>query len=90
MPSRTVSVGAAHGLHARPAARLVQATAAAGVPVLIGRPGEEAVDAASIVAVMQLALAHGEQVELSSSDEAAGAALDGLVQLLASDLDQPS
>ena len=75
------------GLHARPAALFVQAATATGLPVQIGREGEEAVDARSILGVMALGAKHGEEVTLTAEGDGADAALDDLVALLSRDLD---
>lgn len=105
MAQRTVTIASSVGLHARPAALFVQAAARTGLAVRIGRPGEDAVDATSILSVMTLGVAHGELVELSVDGDGAGdapnadadaeagaeagAVLDGLVALLSRDLDAP-
>jgi phosphocarrier protein len=47
MPSNTVAVGSAIGLHARPAALIAQAASELGVPVTLSIDGEEPVDAGS-------------------------------------------
>ena len=54
MASRTVTIASAVGLHARPASLFVQAANATGLDVEIGRPGEDFVDATSILGVMAL------------------------------------
>ena len=72
MPSRTTTIAAESGLHARPAAMFVQA-------VKIGRPGEEPVDARSILSVMGLGAKHGETVELTAEGDNADEVLDALV-----------
>lgn len=89
MPRRRAKIATASGLHARPAALLTRAAATCGHPVRIGRLGQEAVDASSILMVMSLRLEHGDEVEVSTPDVDAGAttALDRLVALLESDLD---
>lgn len=71
MSSRTVKVGSASGLHARPATLLSQAAAAAGVPVRIGRNSSELVDAASILLLMSLGAGAGEELllEVDGDDE---------------------
>lgn len=84
MPTRTVTVGSPSGLHARPASDVSKAAAAASGTVLIGRPGQPGVDASSILMLMSLALGAGEQVELTSDDEAG---LETVADLVASDLD---
>ncbi|HET7660348.1 MAG TPA: HPr family phosphocarrier protein [Oryzihumus sp.] len=87
MAQRTVTIASSVGLHARPAALFVQAATATGVPVQIGRDGEDAVDARSILGVMALGAKHGESVVLTADGDGADAALDGLVELLSRDLD---
>lgn len=89
MPQRTVAVASSVGLHARPAMLFTQAVAAAGVPVTIARTDGDPVDASSILMVMALGVAHGEEVTLAAEGEGAEAALDELVALLATDLDAP-
>ena len=87
MPTRTVTIASSVGLHARPAALFVQAASATGLDVEIGRPGDDLVDATSILGVMALGAKHGEEVVLSAEGDGADAALDQLVELLATDLD---
>ncbi|MGZ4600456.1 MAG: HPr family phosphocarrier protein [Oryzihumus sp.] len=87
MAQRTVTIASSVGLHARPAALFVQAATATGLPVQIGRDGEDAVDARSILGVMALGAKHGEAVVLTADGDGADAALDGLVELLSRDLD---
>lgn len=87
MTTRTVTIASSVGLHARPAALFVEAAANTGLDVEISRPGEDAVDATSILGVMALGAKHGEEVVLSAEGENADAVLDGLVELLSRDLD---
>ncbi|GAA3805009.1 HPr family phosphocarrier protein [Cellulomonas soli] len=87
MAQRTVVVASRVGLHARPAMLFTQAAAATGLPVTIARPGGEPVDATSILYVMGLGVPSGEEVTLAAEGDGADAALDGLVTLLATDLD---
>lgn len=87
MTQRSVTIASRVGLHARPAALFVQTVSSSGVPVQIGRPGDEPVDAASILGVMALGAKHGEQVVLSADGDTAAAVLDELVALLSRDLD---
>ena len=84
MAERSVSVGSKVGLHARPAMLFTQAVAASGAKVTISRPGAAGVDASSILFVMGMGVAHGEEVVLASDDEAV---LDQLATMLATDLD---
>ena len=62
MPSNTVTVGSAIGLHARPAALIAQAATELGVPVTLSTDGEEPVDAGSALMIMTLGAGHGDQV----------------------------
>ncbi|HEY0186287.1 MAG TPA: HPr family phosphocarrier protein [Cellulomonas sp.] len=87
MPRRRARVATTTGLHARPAALLTRRVAEGGHPVQIAREGQPAVDASSILMVMGLKLAHGEEVELSSPSDDAEPLLDELAALLATDLD---
>jgi phosphocarrier protein HPr len=87
MPQRTVTIASSVGLHARPAALFVQAATATGLPIQIGRTGEEQVDARSILGVMALGAKHGEEVTLTGDGDGAESALDELVALLSRDLD---
>ncbi|HRW18601.1 MAG TPA: HPr family phosphocarrier protein [Dermatophilaceae bacterium] len=87
MASRTVTIASSVGLHARPAALFVQKASESGLDIEIGRPGEDPVDATSILGVMALGAKHGEEVVLTAEGDGADEALDGLVELLATDLD---
>ena len=68
MPSQVVTVASTVGLHARPASLLIKAASAAGVPVTIGRVGEAAVNAASMLSVLALGAKHGEELEITVDD----------------------
>ena len=87
MATRTATIASSVGLHARPAALFVEAASNTGLDVEIGRPGEDMVDATSILGVMALGAKHGEEVVLSAEGDGADAALDQLVELLSRDLD---
>ncbi|MFL1377441.1 MULTISPECIES: HPr family phosphocarrier protein [unclassified Nocardiopsis] len=87
MPQRTVAVGSAQGLHARPATLFVQAATATGLPVTVAAVGKDPVNAGSLLAVMTLGVKHGEEVTIAAEGEGADAALESLAELLASELD---
>jgi phosphocarrier protein HPr len=87
MTERTVTIASSVGLHARPAALFVEQATESGLDVEVGRPGEEPVDATSILGVMALGAKHGEEVVLTAEGENADQVLDGLVDLLSRDLD---
>ncbi|GAB3586865.1 HPr family phosphocarrier protein [Calidifontibacter terrae] len=88
MAQRTVVIASSVGLHARPASLFVEAASETGLDVEIARPGEDPVDATSILGVMALGAKHGEEVVLSAEGDGADDALDQLVALLSRDLDQ--
>ena len=87
MPTRTVTVASAVGLHARPAALFAAAAAKQAVPVTIGKPGDEAVDARSVLSVLTLDARHGDEVVLTAEGDGADDALDVLEALLRIDHD---
>ncbi|MFJ1551362.1 HPr family phosphocarrier protein [Streptomyces sp. NPDC088246] len=87
MHQRTVVVGSRSGLHARPASLLVQAATRQPVKVTIGRDGQSAVDARSLLSVLALAAQHGDSVVLAAEGDGAEAAVEELAALLARDLD---
>ena len=87
MSERKVTIASSVGLHARPAALFVQAATATGLPVTVGRVGDEPVDARSILGVIALGAKHGEEVVLAAEGDGAEDALDSLVALLERDLD---
>jgi len=84
MPSKTVTVGSAVGLHARPAALIAEAVSKSGVPVTLGTPGGNAIDAGSPLMIMTLGAKQGTEVVVSSDDEAV---LGTIADMVASDLD---
>lgn len=89
MPSQVVTVASKVGLHARPASLLIKAAKEAGVPVTVGRPGEAAVNAASMLSVLAMGAKHGEQVEITVADgPGADAVLATLVDIVATDHDE--
>jgi phosphocarrier protein len=68
-----ITVGPGVGLHARPAARFVQAVIESGERVTIRRPSGPPVAAGSILSVLSLGIGGGEQVVLTVDGEAASA-----------------
>jgi phosphocarrier protein len=88
MPTRTVIVGSASGLHARPAAIFVAAAAAAQpVRVTIRVGDKRPVPANSMLSVLSLGAKRGTEVVIEADGDGAVAALDTLADLLARDLD---
>ena len=84
MPTRTVVVGSAVGLHARPAAIIAEAVVNAGVPVTLSLDGGEPIDAGSALMIMTLGAGNAAQVTVASDDEAA---LNLVADLVQQDLD---
>lgn len=84
MASRTVTVGSAQGLHARPAALISEAVVAAGVPVTLSLVGGDPVDAGSTMMIMTLGTTLGSQVTVTSDDETV---LARIAELVEKDLD---
>jgi phosphocarrier protein len=81
MSERTTTIVSPSGLHARPAALFTQAVSKSGFTITVAK-GENAVNAASILAVISLGVAQGETVTIASEDAGADAVLDELVELL--------
>ncbi|GAB3560598.1 HPr family phosphocarrier protein [Spelaeicoccus albus] len=95
MPERTATVASTVGLHARPAAALVEAAAQQPVTVMIARDGVgpdggrgEAVDASSILSLMTLGAEYGSVVVLTAEGDGAEAALDVLAAVIETNLDE--
>jgi phosphocarrier protein HPr len=84
MPTTSVVVGSAIGLHARPAAIISEAALELDSEVLIGIPGDEPVDASSALLIMTLGAGNGVEVEVSGANEVDVATIAALV---AQDLD---
>ena len=80
MPSKTVTVGSAVGLHARPAAVISEAVLNAGIPVTLALDDGEPVDAGSALMIMTLGAGNGAQVTVVADDEAVVAAIAELVE----------
>jgi phosphocarrier protein FPr len=80
-----------HGLHARPAARLVSEMRGLDASVRLRNltTGTDPVPAASLSRVATLAALHGHQVEISASGPQAAEAIDHLLALAARNFDEP-
>lgn len=84
MPTKSVTVGSAVGLHARPAAIIAEAAGDLDAEVTLGVPGGEPVDASSALLIMTLGAGKGDTVEVTSEDESA---LERIAALVEQDLD---
>jgi len=83
MPSRTVTVGSASGLHARPAALFVAAAAKQPVKVTIRTGEKKAVPARSMLSVLSLGAKGGSALRLRAAGDDAPVALDALAGCVA-------
>jgi len=88
MVERRVKVGSSVGLHARPATLFCKAAGQQPAKVTITAGDRGPADARSILSVLGLGVASGEEVVLAAEDgPGAEESLDALVELLAQDLD---
>lgn len=85
--TRTVRIGSAHGLHARPAKLFAQAAKESGIPVTLAKDAGKPVNAASILGVIALGIEQGDYVTLVADGDGAEAVLDTLSELLTTDHD---
>ncbi len=83
MAQRRVVITAAAGLHARPAAQLARLAREHPGGIRL-RSGDATVDAASVLAVMDLALGRGAEVVLEADGPRAEDALDVAARILGS------
>ena len=77
--SRTLDLPLAHGLHARPAARIAQLAASYPGTIEILAPSGKAASARSAVAMLALALPHGAAITVRGSDADGVAAVADLL-----------
>jgi phosphocarrier protein len=84
MPTKSVTVGSAVGLHARPAALISEAAGELDAEVTLAMPGGDPVDASSALLIMTLGAGKGDTVEVTSEDQVA---LDKIAALVEQDLD---
>jgi phosphocarrier protein HPr len=84
MPTKSVVVGSAVGLHARPAAIISEAAADLDSEVTLSVPGGDPVDASSALLIMTLGAGKGDTVEVSGD---AQADVDTIAALVEQDLD---
>ncbi|MFC3398559.1 HPr family phosphocarrier protein [Microbacterium amylolyticum] len=87
MATRTVTIAASHGLHARPAKQFAEAAKSSGLDVTIAKGDGAPVNAASILGVISLGANTGDVVTLTAEGEGAEGLLDELTTLLETDTD---
>lgn len=83
MPRAMTEIANRLGLHARPSAKLTQLATQFRSDVWLERDGRR-VNAKSIMGVMMLAAAHGTKLTIETEGEDADAALQAIVELIAS------
>ena len=86
MASKTVTVGSAVGLHARPASIVADAAGEYGDDIILTLAGDddEEADAASSLMIMALGAEKGDQVTVTSDN---AEAVEKIAALIESDLD---
>ena len=89
MPERRLVVKDPAGLHARPAAKFVQAASRYESRIVI-RQGDREADAKSLIAILGLTIRPSSEIVLAADGPDADAALEGLVAELEPYLDQTS
>ncbi|WP_405373150.1 MULTISPECIES: HPr family phosphocarrier protein [unclassified Microbacterium] len=85
--TRTVRIGSANGLHARPAKLFAQAAKDAGIALTVSKGAGSPVNAASILSVISLGAENGDYVTLTAEGPDAEQVLDTLTELLTTDHD---
>ncbi len=84
MATRRVDITVADGLHARPVAEMARIAMAHSAPVTMKTASGTVVDVSSVLAVMDLGLAIGDEVILVTADHpTADDVLDALAAVLA-------
>ena len=90
MAERTATINNQLGIHARPAALLVQAAAQFKAEIRLSKGEVAGVNGKSIMGVMMLAAEQGAQVAVRAEGADAEAAVAALVALLESNFEDPS
>ena len=88
MVEKTATINNPLGIHARPAALLVQAAAQFKADVYLSKGDIDGVNGKSIMGVMMLAAEQGSEVAVRAEGEDAAAAIETLVSLLESTFEE--
>lgn len=83
MASKTVKVGSSVGLHARPASLIADAAAEFNEDIfltLVGEDEDDETDAASSLMIMALGAEQGDEITVTSDNEAAVEKIAGLIE----------
>ncbi len=90
MVEKTATIINPLGIHARPAALLVQAAAQYTANIYFSKGDVDQVNGKSIMGVMMLAAEQGAQITVKAEGEDAAAAVEELVALLQSNFEEQS
>jgi len=90
MVEKTATITNPLGIHARPAALLVQAAAQFTANIYFSKGDVDQVNGKSIMGVMMLAAEQGAQITVKAEGEDAAAAVEELVALLQSNFEEQS
>jgi phosphocarrier protein len=85
--TRTVTIAASHGLHARPAKLFAEAAKNSGLKVTVAKGDGKPANAASILGVIALGANTGDEVTLTVDGDGAEGVADSLVAMLETDSD---
>lgn len=87
MTERIATLASAAGLHARPAAALVEAAKAQPVATTIAVGDGTPVNAASLLSVLTLGAKQGDRIVLRADGDGADAALEAIAAVIETDYD---
>ena len=87
--SRSIVVPLAHGIHARPAARIGAAAKPFDAAVALVR-GDKRADVRSAVGLLALGIQHGDEVTIEANGLDAAAAIDAVASLIESGMGEPA
>ena len=90
MLKKTATINNPLGIHARPAALLVQVAARFNAEIYLSKDDVEQVNGKSIMGVMMLAAEQGAQITVKAEGEDAEAAVEALFVLLQSNFEEQS
>jgi phosphocarrier protein len=82
MTERTITLANATGLHARPATMLVQTANKFNGTNVVLKKGEKEVSGRSLLAILSLGAAAGEQITICTDGPQEKEAMDALISLL--------
>lgn len=87
MTERIAIIASSAGLHARPAAALIETAKAQSVPITVALEGGVAVNAASLLSVLTLGGKQGDRLVLRAEGDGAEDALEAVAAVIETDYD---